>query len=168
MDVLDDVREMIKLNRIELLTMLKEYGLVYAQLLLFDLDDKELRKKLFDSFYKYYQGIQLENIYLGIIIDNIDLLDIERVNNFLDRLDLLNERTYQYHEQVLLCFEEKISKRDSIDFILPYRDFTTIIESEDCYLELKSIFPDQQGVSINSKNERIAKILSKNKKEYKS
>ena len=165
MEMLDTINEMIQLNNKELLSMTKEYMIVYIKSLLFDLYGTKRRNQLRNSIYQYGDTIKLENLYLKLLADNINSIDIERTEEFIEKLDALNENTFYYYECVLNAYEENIFQEETEQIRLPYREFTTITENENYYLELLSIFSNQEDIEINSNTRKINKILQKNQKE---
>lgn len=96
MEILDIINETRQLNNKELLSMIKEYMLVYMKSLLFDLYGIEKRKQLLNSINQYGDTIKLENLYLKLLADNINSIDIERTEKFMEKLDILNENTFYY------------------------------------------------------------------------
>lgn len=165
MEMLDIINETRQLNNKELLSMIKEYMLVYMKSLLFDLYGIEKRKQLLNSINQYGDTIKLENLYLKLLADNINSIDIERTEEFIEKLDILNENTFYYYECVLNAYEENIFQEETEQIKLPYREFTTITENENYYLELLSILSNQEDIENNSNTRKINKILQKNQKE---
>lgn len=161
MDIIYDVKDTIILNNKELLSMTKEYMIVYMKSLLFDLYGAKRRKILRKRINEYSENIQLENLYLEMIIDNIDFIDEAKTEMFMNKLDRLNEKTYKYYESILGNFEKQMFNEEDEMITLPSKDFKTITEDIDCHLELLNIFILPKGKEINQDNKKINKILSK-------
>lgn len=66
---------------------------------------------------------------------------------------------------ILNAYEENIFQEESEQIKLPYREFTTITENENYYLELLSILSNQEDIEINSNTKKNNKTLQKNQKE---
>lgn len=131
----DELKEIIHLNKLEALLLTKEYFLMYLVSLIKDYRGKEKRKTLIDKLMEYYLTVKEENAYLRFLVDNINSINNEEaLNRILDNLDLLNEQTYIYYDSILKEYEDNICC-DSLDRkIVPYRRFKVLTSRND-YLE---------------------------------
>lgn len=125
----DELVEMIHLNKIEALTMIKEYILTYIYSLVTDSNGKKRRNILINKLKEYLKTIKCENNYLNLILSNLDCLSEEEINKFLDKIDRINENTYIYYDNILKEYEDNIYFGDTNRSIIPYKSFDTITES---------------------------------------
>lgn len=159
-----DLKETIILNNKELLQMKKEYMLVYIKSLFLDLYGTKRRKQLKKCFDEYADNIKLENLYLQMIIDNMEYLDEENAEQFIYKLDIINKDTYEYNEKVLINFENSIFQEDNKPLTLPYKETKPLCDSYDYYLEALNMFIVPKDIDIKQDSQEINKILSKRQK----
>ena len=163
------LQETKKLNRKELLYMIKEYLITYLFSLLKDQKDIEKRKVLINSLKDYIKIIKEEQFYLNYLINNKKKISSEEaLNKVLSTLDELNENTYLYFDKILMNYEENIYSGLLERNIIPPKNFETIIETSK-YLEeiigltltiedLKVFFNQEESFEYLLKNARIIDI----------
>lgn len=135
MEVANDLKEKIRLNRLEILTMLSEYIFTYLISLKNDFMGKDNRKILLKKFNEYFNIVRKENKYLRFILINLDKIsDEDTLNKVLDDLDFLNEETYRYFDKILKEYEDNMFYNILDRKIVPTKTFKTIFERSD-YLE---------------------------------
>ncbi len=101
-----EIKELIKLNNLEINNLTREYLLVYLKLLLGIKDSQETRKHLLNDLKQFISSICLENRYMRYIYKNSSLIRNEMaLDELLDNLDYLNERTFNYFEHILSEYE---------------------------------------------------------------
>lgn len=125
----EEIIEIIHLNKIEALTMIKEYLLTYMYSVISDLEGRNQRIILMNKLKEYLSTIKCENNYLNQILSNLNNMSELEVNNFLNKLDRLNEKTYIYYDNILKEYEDNIYFGDTNRSIIPYKGFDTITES---------------------------------------
>lgn len=135
MSIRKELEEITKLNRKENIQLTIEYLKFYIKSIFQDPSGKDRRKELLNKLSEYHQIIKEENTYMSHIIKNIDKIkDFDELERILDELDILNESTYRFYDNILLEYDNNIYS-DRLDRrIVPYRDFKTLLERTD-YLE---------------------------------
>lgn len=135
MELIDELKKIIFLNKCEALNLTKEYFMMYLVSLLKDYNGSDKRRLLIEKLKEYYKTIKEENDYMRYLLRNIDSIkNEEKLNDILNGLDILNERTYLYFDNILKEYEDNIFFDNLERKILPYKDFQTILE-DDAYLE---------------------------------
>jgi hypothetical protein len=126
----EEIIEIIHLNKIEALTMIKEYLLTYMYSVISDLEGRNQRIILMNKLKEYLSTIKCENNYLNQILSNLNNMSELEVNNFLNKLDRLNEKTYIYYDNILKEYEDNIYYGDKRKNFIPYKNFKNINESD--------------------------------------
>lgn len=134
MEVVDEIREIIFLNKCEVLCLTKEYFVMYLISLMKDCKGSENRKVLIEKLKEYYEIVREENDYMRFLLRNMESINNEeKLNDTLDTLDILNEKTYIFYDNILKEYEDNIFFDNLERKIVPYKDFQTLIET-DSYL----------------------------------
>lgn len=129
-----ELQQIINLNNLELLIMIKEYFFVYAKSLLQD-DFKNNRRFLLQKLKEYKCIIREENQYMKYIKSNLSYLkNIDSLNNILDKLDILNEKTYCYYDSILNEYEESNGNT------ILLKGFKTLLQTSEYESEVKGLF----------------------------
>lgn len=135
MEVVDEIGKIIFLNKCEALCLTKEYFVMYLISLMKDCKGSENRKVLIQKLKEYYEIVREENNYMRFLLKNkTNIENEEKLNDILDNLDILNEKTYIYYDNVLKEYEDNIFFDNLERKIVPCKSFRTIVE-DDSYLE---------------------------------
>lgn len=127
-----ELKELIRLNIDEALNLTKEYLQVYAISFIYD-KNAEKRKILKEKLKEYLSIIKEENKYYEFLLKNIDKIKNEdKLNDILNRLDILNNKTYLYFNSILCEYENNIYE----DKIVPFKDFKMLNERDDLKEEI--------------------------------
>lgn len=130
-----ELQQIINLNNLEFLMMVKEYLPIYIKSLLCDNNLKNNRKVLLQKLNEYKYIIKQENAYMKYIKNNfLELKNVASLNEVLGKLDILNEKTYCYYDSVLKEFEENSNN------IVPLKSFKTLLETREYESEVKGLF----------------------------
>lgn len=101
MKIKQEVKEIIKLNKIEQISMIKEYLIIYLQSFLYETKNNENRKIILTHLKEYLKTIQTENFYMSKILENVVSVQNKDLNEVLDLIDICHEQTYYYYEKIL-------------------------------------------------------------------
>lgn len=135
MEIIKDLKEKMRLNRLEILMMLREYIFTYLISLKNDFMGKDNRKILLKKLNEYFNIVKEENTYLRFLLIHLDKIsDEDTLNKVLDDLDHLNEETYKYFDKILKEYEDNMAWGILDRKIVPAKTFKTILERND-YLE---------------------------------
>lgn len=135
MECVDEIRKIIFLNKCEALCLTKEYFVMYLVSLMKDSRGSEKRKVLIEKLKEYYEIVREENNYMRFLLKNkTSIENEEKLNDILDNLDILNEKTYIHYDNILKEYEDNIFFDNLERKIVPYKSFQTIVE-DDSYLE---------------------------------
>ncbi len=133
----EEIKELIKLNNQELLSVIKNYLLVYTNSLLKE-NNSNNRKILMSKLKEYINTIKEENSYYKYLLNNLSKIrNTEALDNLLYKMDYLNEITFSYYDKLLRDYEENIPLQR--DFKCPSKDFSTINDREDLKEEAISL-----------------------------
>lgn len=92
METIRELKQTIRLNKLELLDMFKEYLLM---ILFMANKNPQQIDKINQVIKSYYGKIKQENYYLQTIINNYNLIrDEDGLDDILNKLDMLNEMKY--------------------------------------------------------------------------
>lgn len=129
-----ELQQIINLNNFEFLIMFKEYLFIYIKSLLCDNDSKK-RKILFQKLKEYKYITKKENEYMKYIKSNFTKIkNMDSLDEILKRLDILNEMTYRYYDNILNEFE------DNSNNIVLLKSFKTLLETKKYESEVKGLF----------------------------
>lgn len=135
MDLCDEVRKTILLNKQEALLLTKEYFVLYIISLFKDYKGKGSRRVLIEKLKEYYDTIREENSYLRFLLDNVDSIENEEsLNKVLDNLDIVNEQTYIYYDNILKDYEDNMFYGTLDKKIVSPKHFGTVLENSS-YME---------------------------------
>lgn len=135
MEIVNDLKEKIRLNKLEALTMLREYIFMYIISFKNDFNGKDNREILLEKLKEYFNITREENSYLRFLLVNIDkVCDEVALNKVLDDLDVLNENTYKYYDSILKEYEDNLFCGNLERKFVPTKSFKTILETS-AYLE---------------------------------
>ncbi len=151
-----ELKDLIKLNKIEALTEIKEYFLVYL-ISLFKDENSDRRKTLAKELKEYLSNIKEENKYYNFLLKNITKIRSEEsFQSLLDKMDLLNEKNYLYFENLLKEYEDDLTLQRQSP-LATKKDFKTLLERND----LKA-----QAISLTTTFYDLMQYFSKNDAMY--
>lgn len=131
MKIKQEVKEIIKLNKIEQISMIKEYLIIYLQSFLYETKNNENRKIILTHLKEYLKTIQIENFYMSKILENVVSVQNKDLNEVLDLIDICHEQTYYYYEKILSEYKQNLEMNRLDRKITPKREFKTILERYD-------------------------------------
>lgn len=142
--MINELKENKHLNRLEFLTLTKNYLTTYLASLT-KAEEKDNRKILLSSLKEYLLITKEENSYLSYIIDNFDKIqDTETLQNVLMRIDLLNENTFKHYnslgEEYLTAIEEKS------DYTFPKKKLPSIVHDKSIAQEIRGLTLSKQDL----------------------
>lgn len=86
-----------------------------------------------------FKILKTERGMLNFLLRNIDRFDVEAVNDVVQMLDNLNDKTVAYYYDVIEEIEDAVDMGDELRGIRPGKNFPTLIQS-DCYAnEVKAL-----------------------------
>ena len=134
----EELKELIKLNKKEALLVIKDYLSLYFYSFIKDKDNTR-RNILLEKLKEYLAIIKEENKYYKFLIENIHKIkDEEAFDAILDKLDVLNEKTYNYFDNILLQYDDSLNQEESNEINLT-KDFKTLLERTDIKEETISL-----------------------------
>lgn len=131
MKIKQEVKEIIKLNKIEQISMIKEYLIIYLQSFLYETKNNENRQIILTHLKEYLKTIQTENFYMSKILENVVSVQNKDLNEVLDLIDICHEQTYYYYEKILSEYKQNLEMNRLDRKITPKREFKTILERYD-------------------------------------
>ena len=142
--MINELKENKHLNRLEFLTLTKNYLTTYLASLT-KAEEKDNRKILLSYLKEYLLITKEENSYLSYIIDNFDKIqDTETLQNVLMRIDLLNENTFKHYnslgEEYLTALEE------GSNYTFPEKKFSSITHDKSIAQEIRGLTLSKQDL----------------------
>ena len=142
--MINELKENKHLNRLEFLTLTKNYLTTYLASLT-KAEEKDNRKILLSYLKEYLLITKEENSYLSYIIDNFDKIqDTETLQNVLMRIDFLNENTFKHYnslgEEYLTAIEEKS------DYTFQKKKLSSIVHDKSIAQEIRGLTLSKQDL----------------------
>ncbi len=160
MELVDELKHIIFLNKLEIISMTKEYFLVYLISLIKDFNGRNNRIVLIEKLKEFYSCVKLENKCIKYLLKNLDKVTNEKVlNEVLDDLDLLNEKTYLYFNTILSEYENNMYCKDLSRSIIPFKYFKTINENNKYLEEILGLTLNYGDLEEFYKDEKAFKFL---------
>lgn len=123
-----------KQNIEELILITKDCFELYLYSLIRYKSLNSYNKIIYNIWKEFYYNIKKEKTILNFLLKKYEKLNLSDVYLFLDELDILNEKTYLYYDNILLLTEEAIDL-DKSYHIEKQKEFETLIENNKYELE---------------------------------
>lgn len=165
MDLIDELKETINLNKEEAIFLIKDYLVLYIISLIKDPTGSNNRKTLISKLKEYLKITKEENKYLNYIIDNLkNIKNIDELNNLLDNLDILNEETYKFYRSITESYEDYFIRESKSQRIVPYKEFNTLIETKEYKEKVIGLTKTREDLYNYYENEEALDYLKQNTK----
>lgn len=96
----------------------------------------QITKDVINVYKEFFNIIIEEQKYLQFILKYIDILDVNEVNNYLFKLDDINEETIKYYYSVLDGIEDACDMKREWKAKRPSKNFNSLIETNEYSNEL--------------------------------
>ncbi len=141
--MINELKENKHLNRLEFLTLTKNYLTTYLASLTKP-EEKDNRKVLFSSLKEYLLITKEENSYLSYIINNFDnIKDTEALENIIMEINFLNETTFKHYNS--LGEEYLTALEDGSNYTFSEKKFSSITHD-------KSIVQEVVGLTLTKED----------------
>lgn len=129
-DLKNDIKE-IKYKNIEEIFLMAKYCLIaYAKSIFAYGRNHFITLEVIQVWKEFFKIIMEEKYILGYLVKNGLFEDFEEVNNFLFKLDNVNEETIQYYYDVLDGIETACEMNMEWKAMRPRKEFSTLIETD--------------------------------------
>jgi len=132
----EDIREIKKQNIEELLLVFKYCLAAYVDSVMTFGFNSNVSLDIIKFFKEFKSIIKNEKSMLNFLLENYFLVDIDEVNNFLCKLDDLNEETINYYYKFLDDVGDACDMGVEWKGKRPFKTFDTLVETDRYYKEL--------------------------------
>lgn len=157
-----ELKKYRQLNRLEFLSLAKDYLFAYIVSMIHD-EDSENRRRLVSKLKKYFDITREENSILKYIINSLDKIkDEDTLDELLNKIDFQNERTFLYFESLISDYLDDI--RLGRRCVFSNKDVSSLLTSDSIKNEVVGLtLSDEDLLYYYRNNEAIYYLLEHTK-----